>query len=481
MAGRANSKQSTVNSMMLATIKRLLKPYAGSELLRSYHKLQAMLATIYYGFPARRLRTIGVTGTKGKTTTTHMIGAIMQAGGYETAIASTVSFQIGDQREHNALNMTTPSAWIVQQFLAKAVKAGAHMAVIETTSHALEQARVWGIKYDTVVFTNLSHDHLDYHGTMDNYRAAKLKLFADKPRLAVINIDDPAAQHFLAKDAVRQLTFGIDGRADVTARKILLEPAGSLFTVVTPVGQIAINLQLPGRFNIYNALAAIAVGVGHGLGLETIKVALENLASVPGRMERIDVGQDFTVLIDYAHTPDSFEKVYETLKPVTRGRLIHVFGATGDRDKTKRPIMGALAARSADLVILTTDEPYTERPEQIIEEIAQGIKRGRAPVGNRKKKTKESPETTGEGSWWWQVVDRREAIEKALAIARKGDVVLITGMGDERWMTVSDERGDLKRLPWNERRIVKDLLLNQISDLSAGRAGLRNENEENNA
>lgn len=441
------------------SLKSILRPYATPGLLRTWHKLNAIAANVVYGFPGRRLRVVGVTGTNGKTTTSHLIGAIFQAAGYETAIASTVAFQIGSRRETNILNMTTPSPWVLQRFLAKAVRAGCHVAVVETTSHALDQQRVWGLRYEAAVLTNLTHDHLDYHGSFEAYRVAKLQLFSHHPRAAIINADDPSASHFLALPAGRQLTYGLETKADVTARKIISEPTGTLFTAVTPVGQTAINLQLPGRFNVANALAAIALGISQGIALETIKQALERVAGVPGRMERIDVGQDFTVLLDYAHTPDAFEQIYATLKPVTRGRLIHVFGATGDRDKTKRPIMGALAARSADLVVLTTDEPYRESPEAIIDEIVTGLVRGRPKVAS---KTKTGDRVSGEGIWWWRVTDRRAAIAAAFALARHNDVVLITGMGDERWMTVADGAGGIKRIPWNERRIVKDFLLQQV-------------------
>ena len=449
-------------------LKKLLRPYTSPNFRRRYHKFQAMLANIYYGFPSRRLRIVGVTGTNGKTTTAHLIGAVFQAAGYETAIASTVAFQIGDQRETNSLNMTTPSPWVLQQFLAKAVRAGAHLAVIETTSHAIDQERIWGIHYDIVVLTNITHDHLDYHQTFEAYRQTKLRLFEGRPRVAVVNADDPSAAQFLDQSASQQLTYGIEAKAAVTARKLLVEATGTLFTAVTPIGQVAINLALPGRFNILNALAAIAVGVSQGIGLETIKQALEGVTTVPGRMERVDVGQEFVVLIDYAHTPDAFEQIYATLKPVTRGRLIHVFGATGDRDRTKRPIMGALAARSADYLVLTSDEPYSEDPEKIMDEIVEGLKRGRVRTEVRRQKTedgrhvstgKAEDRETGEGTWWERLADRREAIEKALRLARKDDVVLITGMGDERWMTVADGEGGIRRIPWNERRIVKDILL----------------------
>ncbi|MBI4175268.1 UDP-N-acetylmuramoyl-L-alanyl-D-glutamate--2,6-diaminopimelate ligase [Candidatus Berkelbacteria bacterium] len=454
------------------SIKSLLKPYATPSLLRMYHTFQAIVANVVYGFPSRRLRIIGVTGTNGKTTTCHLIGAITTAAGYKTAIASTVAFMIGDGVESNGSNMTTPNPFVVQRFLRRAVQAGCHVAVIETTSHALDQDRVWGIRYETVIFTNLTHDHLDYHATFDAYRAAKLRLFARQPRIAIINVDDASAGHFLDLPAYQQLSFGLEKKADITARKILFEPTGTLFTAVTPMGQVAINLQLPGKFNVMNALAAIGVGVGFGISLDVVKQALESVTHVAGRMERIDIGQDFSVLVDYAHTPDAFEQIYQTLRPATRGRLIHVFGATGDRDKTKRPIMGALAARYADLVIVTNDEPYSEDPEKIIDAIVEGVKRGRPkqagcdPTSPRLRGAsqetvdrREDHQASGEDTWWWRIADRKDAIAYALSLARHTDVVLITGMGALKSMTIGDGRGGIHKIPWDERRIVKDLLL----------------------
>lgn len=461
------------------TFKSSLRQFATPSLLRLYHKGQAILAATYYGFPGRRLHVIGVTGTNGKTTTVHLIGAILRAAGQEVALASTVAFQINEEVEPNALNMTTPSPWVLQRFLARAVAKGVHIAIVETTSHAIDQERIWGISYAAVVFTNLTHDHLDYHKTFEDYRQTKLRLFTHNPRVAVVNADDASAKFFLEQPAYQQYTFGLEARADVSARKILLEPTGTLFTAITPVGQVAVNLALPGKFNVANALAAIAIGVSQGISLEVMKHGLESVVAVPGRMERIDAGQSFTVLVDYAHTPDAFEQIYSNLRPVTRGRIIHVFGATGDRDRTKRPIMGALAARNADIVVLTNDEPYTEDPEKIIDEIVAGLKRGRMPKSpndktqisnkdqNLKTKSDKKPTTSsGEEDWWWRITDRRAAIAQALELARKDDVVLISGMGDERFMTIADEHGALKKIPWEERRIVKQLLLQKLHNVT---------------
>lgn len=444
---------------MLKTLKRQLRPLLSRKALNFFHKLEAIAANIRYGFPSRRLRVIGVTGTNGKTTTSHLIGAIFEEAGYQTAIASTIAFQIGERRITNALNMTTPNPFVLQRFLKEAADEGAHIAVLETTSHAIDQERIWGIQYEIVVFTNLTHDHLDYHASLAEYRVVKGRLFRHRPRVSVLNLDDPFGSHLLTLPAYQHYTYGVSEKADVVARKIHYEANGSSFTAVTPIGQIALRLHLPGKFNIANSLAAIAVGISQGIGLETIKEALASVHEVPGRMEEVTGGQAFTVLIDYAHTPDAFEKIYETLRTLKRGKIWHVFGATGDRDKTKRPIMGALAAGGADYVVVTSDEPYHEDPERIIDEIVAGVKRGRSHRNIEISKYRNiSPAQAGEKDWWWRIPDRREALKFALGEAEAQDVVLVTGMGDLKFMTVSDGKGGIQKMAWNDRAVIEEIL-----------------------
>ncbi len=425
-------------------IKKLLRKILPESAILASHKVRGVAAAYIYGFPAKKMIIIGVTGTKGKTTTAHLIARIIQAAGYKVGMLSTVMFKIADKEWPNETNMGTLPPFQLQQLLKQMAEAGCQYAVVETTSHSLAQWRTFGIDYHVSVFTNLTHDHLDYHKTFADYREAKGKMFANHPNLSIVNIDDKNSSYFYRFPADKKLTFGIEHRAHITAKKITFDAMAtqSSFILVAPKGEIQINSTLPGRFNVYNMLGAATVGVGLGIPLPTIKEAIESLESVKGRMERIDEGQDFTVIVDYAHTPDSFEKIYETLRPATTGKIIHVFGATGDRDKTKRPIMGAIAGRNADVVILTDEEPYTEDSAKIIEEIARGVPRGA---------NKNHPMTEGQN--FLTISDRREAIRRALELAKKGDVVLVSGMGALTHRVVGSAH-----VPWADQEVVKEEL-----------------------
>lgn len=417
----------------------------------AFHKSRAVVACLLYRFPAREIRVIGVTGTNGKTTVCHLIASILEEAGFKVAMATTIDFQIGKKKWINKVKMTTLSPFALQKFIALAVKNKCKYVIIETTSHAIVQNRVWGIPYDAVVFTNLTHEHLDYHKTFDEYKEIKGRLFAGlekslrKPetlKASVVNRDDPNFAYFSEFDADVKLSYGIMG-GDVSAQNIFYKPDGTDLIMTTPKGKILIKLKLPGRFNIHNALAAAATGITQGVDLEIIKNGLEKVKGIAGRMEKIEEGQDFTVLVDYAHTPDALQKIYETLIPIKKGNLIHVFGSCGDRDRTKRPIMGALAGRYADFIILTDEDPYTEDPKRIINEIAAGVHRGRG-------KNKESKK---EGINFWKILDRKQAIQKALKIAKKGDIVLITGKGAEEAIVIGDQK-----IPWNDRNVTSQLL-----------------------
>lgn len=420
-----------------------------SAVILASHKARGVLAAYRYGFPGQKLIVIGVTGTKGKTTTAHLIARIIEAAGYRVGLLSTVLFKVGAKEWANETNMGTLPPFQTQKLLAQMVEAGCQYAVLETTSHALAQYRVYGVDYKVVVFTNLSHDHLDYHQDFEQYRQAKEKMFVGHPTLSVINVDDKVAPHFWQYPADKKIGFGLEKGAAVYARKITYDASatGSHFIMETPRGEVEISTQLPGRFNVYNILAAASAAMGLGIGLPTIKSAIEKLKSVPGRMERVELGQPFTVIVDYAHTPDSFEKIYEALRSSTKGNIIHVFGATGDRDKTKRPIMGAIAGRNADVVIVTDEEPYTEDPAKIIEEVAKGVPRGASQA---------RPAILGKN--FFKILDRREAIRCALVSAKRGDVVLITGMGALTHRTVGTQH-----LPWRDQDVVKEELKNLYS------------------
>jgi UDP-N-acetylmuramoyl-L-alanyl-D-glutamate--2,6-diaminopimelate ligase len=400
--------------------------------------MRAVLAATLYNFPAKKMIVIGVTGTAGKTTTCNLTAEILTAAGKKVAMATTVNFRIGNKVWPNNTKMTTMPPMALQSFIAKASAEHSEYLILETSSHAIDQFRNWGIKYHTVVFTNLSHEHLDYHNTMQEYREVKGRLFTNNPETIIANVDDKASEYFLDFKAKNKITYGL-GKADVSAKKILSDAKSSLFTLVAPDGQIAIELPLTGKFNIYNAIAAASIALSFGASLSDIKKALETTQGVSGRMERVDEGQNFEVIVDFAHTPDELQNVYETLKTVCRGKMIAVLGSMGERDRTKRPVMGALAGRFADYVIITNEDPVHEDPMQIINEVAKGVPRGAS---------KDHPIKENEN--FFKILDRREAINKALSLANARDIVVITGKGGEHVMAVGD-----RKIPWDDMVVTR--------------------------
>lgn len=399
-----------------------------------YHRPFSFMAAVRFGFPGRRLRVIGITGTNGKTTTTQFVAHILEKSGSRIAMASTINFQIGEHRWNNASKFTTLSAWKLQRFLRDAVRAGCEYAVIETSSHALDQGRVSGIPYAIAVMTNVTREHLDYHRTMAAYRRAKRQLF-ERARMAVVNLDMEDPEEYLSAHRFeKQLSYGIEhSAADLVATDIEETLSGSTFRV----RGITCSLHLPGRYNIENALAALGTAELLGIDLGQAAAALGEIAGVPGRMESVPNTRGASIIIDYAVTPDSLEKLYALvarMRPDGK-RIIAVFGACGERDRGKRPIMGAIVSAQADIVILTNEDPYHEDPERIIDEIEQGI------AGKEKEKD------------WFRIFDRRVAIAKALSLAEPGDIVVITGKGAEETMAIGDER-----LPWSERAVILEEL-----------------------
>jgi len=405
------------------------------------HKLRGVLAFYFYGMPSKRMRVIGITGTNGKTTTCHLTTKILEESGSRVGMLSTTTFKIGAKEWSNKTNMTTMSPFAVQKLLKQMLDAGCTYVVMETSSHAIAQYRNWGIRYYAVAMTNVTHEHLDYHKTFDAYLNTKVKLFKLKPRVAVANMDDPNWQKFMQFSAGRHFTYSQDRKADVTARKILPSSDGTIFTLVTPASQVTVDLHLPAMFNVSNALCAAAICFGIDIPIEAIKKGLEAVKNVPGRLEKVDAGQDFTVIIDYAVTPDSLEKLYSTLRPGVRGKMIAVLGSCGDRDKTKRPIMGSVAGRFNDFVVVTDEEPYTEDPHEIIEQVASGVPRG-------KKDSKMELDKD-----YFKIDDRREGIHKALEMAKRGDLVIVTGMGAQEFRVVGS-----KKFPWKENEVIKEEL-----------------------
>jgi UDP-N-acetylmuramoyl-L-alanyl-D-glutamate--2,6-diaminopimelate ligase len=435
-------------------MKRLLSQLIPQPTKNRYHKLQAKWAVFSNGNPGKKLTVIGVTGTKGKTTVCNMLASVLDAADMPNAMETTINTKIGSEFTSHMTKarwVTTPPASVIQGILKKAVKAGCKYAVLEVTSQAIDQYRVAGIDFDVLVYTNLSHEHLEYHKTKENYLESKLEIFKTNPKAKfVINRDDSYWNRFYSLPAAEKLLYSVKTAIDhgAVARKILTGPDDVTFTVAADEGQITINLNLPGVFNVQNALATFCAATALGIDPEKIKTGLENLKNITGRMESIRVSpkQDFTVIVDYAHNPDSLKNVYETVREnlnKTGCKLIAVLGATGRRDKTKRPIMGALAGHYADLVIFTNEDPYDEDPNQIMEEIAEGIHRG----------------ASKKHQWhlnrnYWKVLDRAQAIHKAIKEAKKRDVVVITGKGAEEVMAVGLE----KFIPFSDRKIAKSEL-----------------------
>lgn len=432
-------------------MKKFLRKLFPQSTKNKYHKFQANWSNLSSGNPSKKIKLIGVTGTKGKTTICNLIAAIFDAAGIKSAMETTINTKIaGSVTMHTDKSrwVTTPPTRVINNFLKKAIAAGCEYAILEVTSQAIDQHRVWGLNFDVLVFSNLSHDHIDYHGSKENYLAAKLKVFTDNPgATAIINADDPVSNAFFEIKNKRQVPFSVkrsvEAGAGLVARKILESPTGSIFTAVSEGNQTTIDLQIPGMFNVSNALAAVATAMVCEVPFDKIKLGLEGVSGVPGRMERIKVSpkQDFEVIVDYAHNADSLKNVYETIRQALAkrgGKVIAVLGATGRRDKTKRPIMGALAGKFSDLVFVTNEDPYDEDPMEIIDTVAAGVLKGK------------------KGKWrlntnYWKILDRHEAISTAIGMAGHGDIVIITGKGAEEVMAV----GENKFEPFSDRRVVK--------------------------
>jgi UDP-N-acetylmuramoyl-L-alanyl-D-glutamate--2,6-diaminopimelate ligase len=395
----------------------------------------AATAAAFYRHPSRELNVCGTTGTNGKTTTAFLVDAILRAAGRRSAVIGTLGVQLdGAPVEFHATTPTTPEASDLQRLLREMRDRGVQDVTMEVTSHALELDRVAECRFVTAVFTNLTQDHLDLHGTLEAYRDAKARLFAmlEPGGVAIVNADDSYGDAMARASRAPVWTYGIDRPARIRAETLTLSPRGTGMTVVWPEGRVPVALPLPGRFNVSNALAAFAVGLSRGVPAETMRRVLESTPGVPGRFEPVDEGQPFAVIVDYAHTPDSLEQVLRLAREISPGRRIVVFGCGGDRDRAKRPIMGRIGTTLADYAFFTSDNPRGEDPEAILREIEAGA------AGARNFSSE---------------VDRRLAIEQAIALARPGDVVVIAGKGHETYQIVGDQVID-----FDDRAVAREVL-----------------------
>jgi UDP-N-acetylmuramoyl-L-alanyl-D-glutamate--2,6-diaminopimelate ligase len=400
----------------------------------------ARLADAYYEHPSRRLTVVGITGTNGKTTTSYLVDALLRARGGVTGVIGTIGYVIGQERLE--AHQTTPEALDVQAMIARLVAGGARGCAMEVSSHALVLGRVEGIQFDVAVFTNLTQDHLDFHGSLDEYGRAKRRLFellerSEKPRrVAVVNADDPASASMVGGLRLDVLTYGVGAGAAVRGVDAESSIEGIRMRVDTRQGRVDLTSSLVGGHNVENLLAGFACGLALELPLPTIARALSSVTAVPGRFEQVSAGQPFLVVVDYAHTPDALERVLTTARKLTPGRLGVVFGCGGDRDRGKRPIMGEIAARGADSVWVTSDNPRSERPQAIIDDILVGVRR--VPGGPERCAT---------------LPDRQNAIRSALGWARRDDTVVIAGKGHETYQILGSDV-----VPFDDRDVARRIL-----------------------
>jgi UDP-N-acetylmuramoyl-L-alanyl-D-glutamate--2,6-diaminopimelate ligase len=430
-------------------------------LVESARAAMAPLAACFHGYPARELRVVGVTGTNGKTTTAYLLRSLLEASGEQCGLLGTVKSVIGGRER--PVQRTTPEAIDLQADLRAMLDGGDRACAMEVSSHALELRRTDAIPFAAAVFTNISRDHLDFHPTMEDYFLAKRRLFlppgdAEPPGVSVVNVGDPHGRR-LAAEIGGLLTYGVEEPADYSATELTCEFDGCRFTLHTPEGEREVVLPMPGRFNVANALAALATAHALGAPLGVLLDALERGVRVPGRFEPVDEGQDFAVLVDYAHTPDSLENVLLAARELAgtgqaAGRVMCVFGAGGDRDRGKRPLMGEIAARLADVLLVTSDNPRSEDPESIIAEIMEGAN---AAAGRPSEQT---------ASHVRSLADRGAAIAEAIAAGRRGDVLVIAGKGHEQGQELADGR----KVPFDDVAVARQALGARLTGVAGAKA-----------
>ncbi len=435
------SARSTLKKVIPLNLFRTIEPYG--------HLLEAMLVQVRYGFPAKDLKVIGVTGTDGKTTTSTLITNMLRSNGYKVAMMTTISVDYGDGKgeQPNPTRLTTMGVSDLVQKIKQIKASGAEWLVLETTSHALAQHRVWSIPYTVAVMTNISHEHLDYHGTFERYRDAKKMLFTQTNRnkkglqVGIANADDPSGKLF-ADEVTNPILYGRE-QGDLRASGVKLTPNGSRYTATIDGDEYTIECHLPGSFNIYNSLAAVGVGRALGLNREQIENGIASLGAVEGRMTHVDEGQDYGVIVDYAHTPESFEKIFNEVRPLVKGKMIAVFGSAGRRDESKRAAQGEIAGKLCDIVIATEEDDRDIDGNEILAQIAEGAtKAGKT-----------------EGKDLFLILKREEAIAKAVALAKKDDMIILLGKGHEKSILSNGPKAaELRHVPQSDddpRRVVK--------------------------
>ncbi len=430
--GHAFAAEAVARGAVAVLGERPVEVSVTQVLVPSVRRVLGPLSAAFYGHPSHQLRVIGVTGTNGKGTVTYLLRTVLEAGGWPCGIVGSLGAVVGS--EVRPLSLTTPEAPELQALLHRMVRRGLRFAAVEVASHALAQERVGGVRFAAAAFTNLTQDHLDFHGTLEAYRDAKAMLFerVEPDGVCVINREDPAGAYMASRSRAPVFTYGFGELAHVRAEDVTLDLSGSTFTVRAPWGRQRFRVPLCGAFNVLNALCAIALGGHFGVPLDAMADALREFPGLPGRFERISEGQDFGVIVDYAHTPDALRAVLEAARELCRGRVIVVFGCGGDRDPTKRPVMGRIASERADVVILTSDNPRTEDPLRILQQIRAGV---------------------ADGARCLVEPNRRTAIWKAIAEAAAGDVVLICGKGHEAYQIVGTER-----IPFDDREEARKAL-----------------------
>ncbi|KHD38273.1 UDP-N-acetylmuramoylalanyl-D-glutamate--2,6-diaminopimelate ligase [Clostridium acetobutylicum] len=393
-------------------------------------KAMAVMGANFYDNPSHKLKLIGITGTNGKTTSTYMMKSMLESSGYKVGLIGTIANYIGDKKIES--HRTTPESLELQKLFSDMVRDKIDYCVMEVSSHSLYLDRVYGIVFEEGIFTNLTQDHLDFHKTFENYYKAKMILFKNSKR-SIINIDDKYGERVFKDAGSDKITYGLTEKADLKAENLKMTSRGTEFDLCYKGLREHVKINIPGKYNVYNALGSVAACLNEGISIEKVKDGLNKLSSVPGRCEIVthNTNLDFDVVLDYAHTPDGLEKVLKASREFTKGRLISVFGCGGDRDKTKRPIMGEIGSKLSDIAVITSDNPRSENPEEIIKDIVQGIKTDNYVI----------------------VENRKEAIKKAMLMAKKDDVIVLAGKGHEDYQILGD-----KTIHFDEKEIVSEFI-----------------------